>query len=49
MYVELALMATRRAGRRTALPFGPFLLIGAAIGLWAGQAIGSTYLGLVGL
>ena len=47
--VGLVLMATRRAGRRTALPFGPFLLIGAAIGLWAGQAIGSSYLTLVGL
>lgn len=48
-FVGLALMAARRAGRRSALPFGPFLLVGAAVGLWAGQAIGSAYLGLVGL
>ncbi len=47
--VGLALMAVRRAGRKSALPFGPFLLIGAAVGLWAGEAIGSAYLNVVGL
>lgn len=30
--VALALLVTRRATRRTALPFGPFLLAGAAAG-----------------
>jgi leader peptidase (prepilin peptidase)/N-methyltransferase len=29
----VALLATRRAGWRTALPFGPPLLIGAALAL----------------
>ncbi|WP_199513213.1 prepilin peptidase [Nucisporomicrobium flavum] len=31
--VALALLASRRAGRRTALPFGPALLAGALLGL----------------
>ncbi len=47
--VGLALMAARRAGRKSALPFGPFLLIGAAVGLVAGEAIGSAYLTMVGI
>ena len=45
--VGLALMAARRAGRRSALPFGPFLLVGALVGLFAGQAVGDAYLGLL--
>lgn len=43
--VGLALMAARRAGRRSALPFGPFLLVGALIGLVAGPWIADAYLG----
>ena len=34
--VSLALLATRRAGWRTALPFGPPLLAGAVAGTGAG-------------
>lgn len=30
--VALALLATRRAGRRTDLPFGPFIMMGALLG-----------------
>ncbi len=41
--VGIALMAIGRAGRRTALAFGPFLLIGALIGLLAGQPLASAY------
>lgn len=46
--VGLALMAARRAGRRSALPFGPFLLVGSAIGLVAGPALVDAYLGWLG-
>ena len=31
--VALALLVTRRIGRRDAIPFGPFLLLGAALAL----------------
>jgi leader peptidase (prepilin peptidase)/N-methyltransferase len=31
--VSVVLLATRRAGRRTALPFGPALLVGAGVAL----------------
>ena len=34
--VSLALLATRRAGWRTALPFGPPLLVGAVLALALG-------------
>lgn len=46
--VGVGLMVARRAGRRSALPFGPFLLLGALLGLVSGGAIGSAYLGLLG-
>ena len=42
----LALIAARRAGRKTAIPFGPFMLAGAWVGIVAGQAIADWYLGL---
>jgi leader peptidase (prepilin peptidase) / N-methyltransferase len=45
--VGLGLMAARRAGRRSALPFGPFLLVGALVGLFAGEAIGDAYVTLL--
>lgn len=35
--------------RGTAVPFGPFMVAGAAIGLFAGDTVTSTYLRLVGL
>ncbi|HAP74591.1 MAG TPA: prepilin peptidase [Acidimicrobiaceae bacterium] len=35
--VGLALIAVKRAGRRTALPFGPFLAAGAVLAVFAGQ------------
>jgi len=39
--VSLVLLATRRAGRRTALPFGPPLLIGSAVALgWLAPVFG---------
>ena len=35
----LALMAVGRAGRKTAVPFGPFLAMGALISIWIGQSL----------
>ncbi|MFJ2297843.1 prepilin peptidase [Oerskovia paurometabola] len=35
----LVLLATRRAGRRSAIPFGPFMLAGALVGLIGGPAV----------
>jgi leader peptidase (prepilin peptidase)/N-methyltransferase len=46
--IGLLLMAARRAGRRTAIPFGPVLLGGALVGLVAGPAIADAYLGTLG-
>ncbi len=35
--VSVALMATSRAGRRTAVPFGPFLALGTVVAVFLGQ------------
>lgn len=43
--VGVALMVAGRAGRRSALPFGPFLILGALIGLVLGEPLGEAYLG----
>jgi len=43
--VGLALVATRRAGLKDALPFGTFLAVGAAIAATAGPRILQWYLG----
>ncbi len=40
----LVLILTRRGGRKTDIPFGPFMFAGAYIGLWWGTAIGNWYL-----
>lgn len=45
----LALMAARRAGRKTAIPFGPWMLAGAWVGVFAGQALADWYLGLLAI
>lgn len=45
----LLLIARRRAGRASRIPFGPFLLAGALIGLIWGPALWSAYLGSMGL
>ena len=46
--VGIALLLFRKAGRRSALPFGPFLLVGALAGLVAGPWMADAYLGLLG-
>jgi leader peptidase (prepilin peptidase)/N-methyltransferase len=40
----VGLMALRRAGRRTAIPFGPFMLAGAAVAVVAGEPIARGFL-----
>ena len=39
-----ALMALRRAGRKSAIPFGPFMLAGAFVAILWGGALGDLYL-----
>lgn len=41
--VSIGLVLFRGAGRKTAVPFGPFMLLGALVGLLAGPAIGAAY------
>ncbi|WP_375401000.1 prepilin peptidase [uncultured Amnibacterium sp.] len=43
------LLLTRRATRASAIPFGPWMLAGAWIGIFFGQAIWSAYIGVFGL
>lgn len=47
--VGLALMVRGQATRKTAIPFGPFMLVGAWLGIFFGTAIADTYLRLTGL
>jgi leader peptidase (prepilin peptidase) / N-methyltransferase len=49
--VGLGIVARRgvAAGRKTAIPFGPFLALGALVGLFAGHPIIHVYLKAVGL
>lgn len=42
----LALIIVRRAGRRTAIPFGPWMLAGGWVGILAGQSTARWYLEL---
>ncbi len=44
--VGVALMAAGKKGRKSRVPFGPFLAAGAVIALFWGQAILDAYLGL---
>ncbi|TFD11257.1 prepilin peptidase [Cryobacterium sp. TMT1-2-2] len=45
----LLLLATRRAKRRSSIPFGPWMLLGAWLGAFFGDQIGLGYLMLHGL
>ncbi|MGZ0711083.1 prepilin peptidase (plasmid) [Coraliomargarita sp. W4R53] len=42
----IALLITRRAGRKTAIPFGPWMIAGAWVGIFGGEAIARWYAGL---
>lgn len=45
----VALLLVRRANRKSGIPFGPWMLAGAFIGLFFGGPISAAYLGFVGL
>lgn len=47
--VGVVLMLTGRAGRRAKVPHGPFMIVGAVLGMFAGDALWKGYLGLFGL
>ncbi len=42
----IVLLLGRRAGRKTAIPFGPWMLAGAWTGIFGGRAIADWYIGL---
>jgi leader peptidase (prepilin peptidase)/N-methyltransferase len=46
---SVVLLALKRAGRATKVPFGPWMLAGAWVGIGCGPLIASWYLGLFGL
>jgi leader peptidase (prepilin peptidase)/N-methyltransferase len=46
--IGVGLIAVGRAGRKSAVPFGPFLILGGAIGLAVGQPIWHTFLDATG-
>ena len=45
----LLMMAITRGGRKTMIPFGPFMLLGGAIGIGWGEQLAEAYLGLFSL
>jgi leader peptidase (prepilin peptidase)/N-methyltransferase len=45
--VGVALMAGGRAGRKTAIPFGPFLIAGAFVAVFVGAPLADAYVNLI--
>lgn len=45
----LALILVRRAGRKTAIPFGPWMILGAWLGVFAGELLARNYFDAVGV
>jgi leader peptidase (prepilin peptidase)/N-methyltransferase len=43
------LMLVRRAGRKSKIPFGPFMLLGTLIGVLWGQQLWDAYVSAMGL
>lgn len=43
--IGILLMATGKAGRKTALPFGPFLVLGTLLVAWTGNRLVEVWLG----
>ncbi len=46
--VSIGLLLSGRATRKSGIPFGPYMLLGAGIGIVAGERLGSAYLSLLG-
>ena len=45
----VALIASGKATRRSAVPFGPWLLAGAWVGIWFGKSLWNYYTAMSGL
>jgi leader peptidase (prepilin peptidase)/N-methyltransferase len=45
----LVLMFARKAGRATAIPFGPWMILGAWLGVFAGEILARGYFDAVGV
>ena len=45
----LALIAVKKGGRKTAVPFGPFMLLGVLIAILVGADLAQAYLDATGL
>lgn len=46
---SIGLLLTRRAGRKSGIPFGPWMIAGAALGVAVGEPLWRWYLDLLGL
>ncbi len=46
---SLVLIVVRRASRKSRIPFGPWMIVGAWVGILCGAELASWYLGLFGL
>ncbi len=46
--VGLVLMALRKAGRKSAIPFGPFMVAGALLAVFIADPLSAWYLGAIG-
>lgn len=44
---SIALLLLRRADRKSGIPFGPWMIVGAAVGIGFGELLWSAYLGLM--
>jgi leader peptidase (prepilin peptidase)/N-methyltransferase len=45
----IALIAARRGGRKSAVPFGPFMLLGVLLAVLVGAQLAAGYLALTGI
>jgi leader peptidase (prepilin peptidase)/N-methyltransferase len=45
----ILLLIVRRAGRKTAIPFGPWMILGAWLGVFAGELLARNYFDAVGV
>ena len=45
--ISIVLVALGRAGRKSGIPFGPSMFLGAVVGIAAGEPLWSAYLGLL--